>query len=170
MGQPDGSHLSVRPALITPIPARRGGRPEAGAARLLAAVLAVCFAGGQLLQLGHHLIVRHATCPEHGEPVHLTRPSADPDGRGATNPPLPPATAAVGPHKGELAGSERQDREHHDHCAVVPTRRDTGQATPRAEFAFELPGARGTELATPTGRTPKRLPVYLLAPKTSPPI
>jgi hypothetical protein len=125
-------------------------------ARALSALGAYLCLGAQLLGLVHVLVVRHATCPTHGEVTHGV----------AT-----PASLADVPLARTVRGAPSAALEHRDdHCLLfVARRRELAGLAPGAEQAAPL-------LPTPTRAgdpgeitPPPALAVLRLAPKTSPP-
>jgi hypothetical protein len=102
----------------------------------------------------HVLVVRHATCPGHGELVHGAPPVA------AQTP--PPAEKAV---EGVLASAEEED----EHCLMLATRRrEMAGLTPAAEALVHAPAVSRFEAPpVPDAQRPRAL--LLFAPKTSPP-
>ena len=115
------------------------------------ALAVVCF-GGQLSSIVHLALVRHATCLEHGEPIH-----AD----GAT-----PARRAGVDNAFEVAGGS--PRHGHDHCPVSAATARGDLAAPSAAASIPAgPGpSEGPSRAIPLVRP---VPLLLLAPKSSPP-
>src|SRR5689334_2905511 len=73
----------------------------------------------------HVLVVRHATCPGHGEMVHGAAPVA------ARTP--PPASKTV---QGRAAESSEED----EHCLMLATRRrEMATLTPASQPAVQVP-------------------------------
>ena len=69
----------------------------------------------QLSAFAHFALVRHATCPQHGELIHV-------DGETATARPSPHLTPDAGQ---DAAALHADDETHgHDHCAVAVTGRE----------------------------------------------
>jgi hypothetical protein len=103
----------------------------------------------------HVLVVRHATCPGHGELVHGGAPAATP---------APPPEGKVA--RGVTQSSEELD----DHCLLMATRRREMAALTSALHSI-VPAPSVTASAPPPALavvTPRAL--LLLAPKTSPPL
>jgi hypothetical protein len=138
--------------------AGRGSRKTKGMtarARALAALGAYLCLAAHLAGLVHVLVVRHATCPSHGELVHGSAPRPS-----ATPPAIDQVVRAVAPE------SEEQD----EHCLFVATRRrEMAGLVPARTITIQAAPVVRTEppAAVPalTARTPLRV-----APKTSPPI
>jgi hypothetical protein len=123
-------------------------------ARALAVFGAYLCLATHLTGVVHVLVVRHSTCPGHGELVHSGPPVA-------TQTP-PPAGRAV---EGVLASAEDQD----EHCLMLATRRrEMAGLTPASQVLVSPPD--GTRFESPP--VPEALPpraLLLFAPKTSPP-
>jgi hypothetical protein len=105
----------------------------------------------------HVLVVRHATCPGHGEMIHGGAPVV------ARTP--QPADAVL------TATPADRDEEGDEHCLFVATRRreSAGLAPAPIISAVAAAPAASIELALPPAiRAPRAL--LRLAPKTSPPI
>lgn len=129
-------------------------------ARGSAAALALLWALAPILAYAHMLHVGHATCPEHGELVHLD--AAAPDAA-AARPTDPLAGGGVA-----LESSEDGEAHEHQHC-VAATARKAQAAVSSARPALLL---AATATLQPVGREAIARPasaLYLLAPKTSPP-
>jgi hypothetical protein len=112
----------------------------------------VCLAA-QLLAVVHLLVVRHATCPDHGEVTHGVAHARD-----ATRP-----TAADRIQPGVAA-------DHADeHCLFVATRRRE-MASLHPAAGTVVTSLTSPERLSPPGAPPRLLTrVLRLAPKTSPP-
>ena len=112
----------------------------------------------QILSFGHLLLVRHVTCPEHGDFIHVQRSS------------FGPATADAGSvlQRSILATEPCVDAEH-DHClACVETNRRallSGPPQVLEHHAFAVSALRGSRAAF-------FAPIDLirLSPKSSPPL
>jgi hypothetical protein len=125
-------------------------------ARALSALGAYLCLSAQLLGLMHVLLVRHATCPGHGEVTHGIEPSAS-----HVDQPLVVTVRGGGPII-----------EHRDeHCLLfVARRRDlAGLVTERPDALAPLPPVPGPAVVAATALVPT-LAVLRLAPKTSPPV
>jgi hypothetical protein len=124
-------------------------------ARALSALGAYLCLSAQLLGLVHVLLVRHATCPSHGEVTHGVDASAS-----HVDQPLALSVHNAGPTV-----------EHRDeHCLLfVARRRDLAALSPTSASALAplppvtAPAVVGASALLPT------LAVLRLAPKTSPP-
>jgi hypothetical protein len=114
----------------------------------------LCLAS-HLAGIVHVLVVRHATCPGHGEMVHGGAPLVAP-----TPPPAEKAVRGVA----EQAGEELDE-----HCLMLATRRrEMATLTPASQPLVHAPIL--TRLEAPpvlAAVTPRAL--LRLAPKTSPP-
>lgn len=114
---------------------------------------------GNLATVVHAVTVRHVTCPEHGELVHLAVAPSD-------------AEAQIGPtdgrgslQEGPVTGAPRA----HHHCGICALGRDRVARTvqaPRAVVAAPLAAPPPTP---PVDAPRAQLAVYQFAPKTSPP-
>ena len=115
-----------------------------------AATLAAWFAAAEIASFAHEAAVRHATCAEHGESIHV--------GAGATTP--APARQRVTP--GSTAAAD------HDHCSVTPMAAgDTPDCAPTlSSSAAPQPSIDVIPPAAP----PPAIALLLVAPKSSPPV
>jgi hypothetical protein len=109
----------------------------------------------QVMGLLHVLVVRHATCPSHGEIVHGAAPAVAPT----------PSAADT-----TVSAAPVADEESDDHCLYVATRRELAGLASGGLAAVSA-------AATPDVRAPVLPPLIhvpgalvRLAPKTSPPI
>ncbi len=125
----------------------RSARPHVVLALALVALIA------QASGFTHYVLVRHATCPEHGELVHATEGS--------------PAT-----HADEAPGlrASASGADGHDHCVFSCLRRERtalgelGRAVP---LPLSAEHGAGFEHDAPP---PPSIALFLLAPKNSPPV
>jgi hypothetical protein len=120
-------------------------------ARALTALGAYFCLAAQAVGLLHVLVVRHATCPSHGELVH---------GAAVATPRAADDTVQAPPAAGEDVD---------DHClALANRRRDLAALTPVLE---QLPAPEVHPRALPPAPAAAlaALPLLRLAPKTSPP-
>ncbi len=130
------------------------GRPRHGAA---AAVIAVGLMLGQAIGLLHASLVRHETCPQHGEQVEIGGATAFAERTSATD----TTVAAIRPADPELPPEHR-------HCEAT--------LLPRAAIAGPVVAAADGEAAPERIALPRRprtiaaVRIYRLAPKQSPPI
>lgn len=112
---------------------------------------------GQLAGVAHMALVRHVTCPEHGELLH-----AEDDGTPSAPTPAD-GTASL------AALTEDSESSHgHDHCAVAIQRR--AQTMPVSRVAVAHTVSPVTEASNE--RAAPAMPlgaIYRLAPKSSPP-
>jgi hypothetical protein len=119
-------------------------------ARALTALGAYFCLAAQAVGLLHVLVVRHATCPSHGELVH---------GAAVATSRAPDDTVQA------PAAGEDVD----DHCLVLANRRrDLALLTPVLE-ALPAPEVHPRALPPVTAAALVALPLLRLAPKTSPP-
>jgi hypothetical protein len=141
---------------------RRSGWLQQSTAALLACLVALSGIAG----IVHRTATVHVVCPEHGELVH-----ADGDAHGAitamgTADPRPvPWREGIGPVGGPARGEAGDD---HEHCGLSSTELKR-LSRPLSCQAHSLVGA--TELVRPfvAAILPARSPLYLTAPKNSPP-
>jgi hypothetical protein len=124
-------------------------------ARALAVFGAYLCLATHLAGIVHVLVVRHATCPGHGEMIHGGAPAA-----AQTPPPAEKVARGVLPESAE---------EVDDHCLMMATRRrEMATLAPAPQGLVEAPAvARLEALPVPTSFPARTL--LLLAPKTSPP-
>jgi hypothetical protein len=110
----------------------------------------------QILSFGHLLTVRHLTCLEHGDIIHVEQSAAK---------------LEVGTHASRqpsLAAAESSVGADHEHCLVcVDANRRSLLAVPEKAFAHHGFGVSVAHAATTTFFTPVDL--ILLSPKNSPP-
>jgi hypothetical protein len=127
--------------------------------RALHALGAYLCLSAQLLGVLHVLVVRHATCPTHGELTHgipLVAASEVP-----VAPPAETARAAT------PTAIEHQD----EHCLMVATRRrEMAGLAPSSAILATPPVPPTMPLTTAAIVIVASLPVLRLAPKTSPPL
>lgn len=125
-----------------------------------AAIAALCLVG-QLSVSAHLALVRHATCPEHGEAIHS----------GKTLAPVAAGESGAGPSDypsvGALTGGA--SRHDHEHCVIATLRRE------RAVFQRQQLGVLGAAPSESQGShhlpdaPPSPVALFLIAPKGSPP-
>lgn len=127
---------------------------KAAQRQIFSFALVALFLAAQVSSFTHELLVRHVTCPEHGELIHADESTA---GSPAEEPALAvrAAPAAISTHG-------------HEHCLACTARR--GQlfiAAPTAALVV----APALKLAAGAARRTTPAPVALLrlAPKSSPP-
>jgi len=110
----------------------------------------------------HVLVVRHATCPSHGEIIH--------GGAASANARLAATAAPVAPGASVRAAAPESGEDLDEHCLFVATRRRemAGLAPARGAVLRTAPISAvdaPPSIAAVTVRT-----IFRLAPKTSPPI
>jgi hypothetical protein len=132
--------------------------------RYLAACVAALCLVAQFSSFAHMLLVRHATCPDHGELIH-----ANEEGGSAS---IERGQLANASEEQVPAFEARRDAasEHgHDHCAVLANRRDSTTLTAaQSPVLIGPPGLSGIQDHQEDLR-PVSFALYLLAPKNSPP-
>jgi hypothetical protein len=123
-------------------------------ARALFALGAYLCLAAHLAGLVHVLVVRHATCPSHGEVVHGDLPEA----------PAVPSEGAT------FSGHPTAPADEDEHCLYLATRRRDLALLPAPAAALE---PRLAEAAAPAPDAPPLVlssaALLRLAPKTSPP-
>src|SRR5712671_1284532 len=141
-------------------------RRDAGNTRLmrlaptrLATVLAAVMAISPVLGALHDASVRHVACPDDGElieaPVGRAHAHARAGEERALFPELPIAPSAPGAD--------------HDHCAIAQHLRGSFGVTVSQPATGFLGGGATQPADAPDDSTPRRLALYRLAPKASPP-
>lgn len=133
----------------------RARRPGVGAASYL-------LLAAQILSLAHLLVVRHVTCPEHGDVMHSGQPRETLSARPIVRDGLAsrPATADEAP----------QAESGHDHCLVCSITQERFALSPTVST-----GAESNALPIPFASRPGTgpfapVPVIALSPKNSPPL
>lgn len=131
-------------------------RARARGLRLISQILLAV----QLLSFGHLLSIRHVTCLEHGDIIHLQR---------AETPPNKADGRATGASSHSMEATESAAEAEHDHCLACmdASRRYllTGPTQPVfvcQVFVSPVPTARSTFSAP--------VDLILLSPKNSPPL
>jgi hypothetical protein len=124
-------------------------------ARLLLAIGAYVCLATHLMAMLHVVVVRHGTCPDHGELVH-----------GAA----PVVVAAVVPTDRTARDATREAAEEPDeHCLLLATRRRELAALAPGNHPLLLAPAPDTRDFLPIIAPPPPRALLLIAPKTSPP-
>jgi len=130
---------------------------------LLGVIVPLALLAGQVSTVVHSMVVEHERCLEHGELVHRTLARGVDDLE---------ATAGLARKDGRRAGLDpapATDGHGHEHCLSFVNRRDVLRtAQPPAATAFAPPS-----IATSSPMAPATLAcdeIFLLAPKTSPPL
>jgi hypothetical protein len=134
-----------------------------GSLRVLSVPVACFLVLSQLAAFLHFFTVGHSACPEHGELVHA-----------ALGHPATAASSLDSPGRvkgGTIERGPESDAAHeHDHCMICSQRREhaTLQRAP-----VVVPPHLGAELGLArdgSARIHSSVPLYLLAPKNSPPV
>lgn len=131
-----------------------------GSGKVPAIALAALCLLGPILSYAHMLLVAHARCPEHGELLHVEAPGAVQLGA---------RTEAAG-GLSVIGSAERLSSESHahDHCVVASARKaETVLESAGAIAVIEPAGSPGGGDERRAGSAP--VPLYVLAPKNSPP-
>lgn len=126
--------------------------------QVVAALVVLAFVAGNLASSVHAATERHGRCPEHGEVIHFGEetPRAD---VARTESPGPVAVDAAGdasPHE-------------HEHCYLCPTARERAGLAAATVATCTVPA----ELPLPRHAlavAPAIADLYIIAPKTSPPV
>jgi len=125
--------------------------------RSTALALALLCLAGQAFTLLHLVLVRHVTCPEHGELIH---PSELRRGEAADR--YQPGATAI-----DVAAAPTAHR--HDHCPATSLRRERA-AVARPGHSIRADGACAAAVPTRHDIPPAtQVSLLLLAPKSSPP-
>jgi hypothetical protein len=116
-------------------------------------LLAVAALGGQLAAVADALFVAHVTCPTHGDRVHVDEDA--------------PARA---PEKWATLGEATADTDGHAHAACLVDD-DVEYVPPAAAPALAAPAVESPRdpIAVAAALPRRRVPLYRLAPKNSPP-
>lgn len=128
--------------------------------RRLAGLVATFCLLGQLSTLAHNILVRHATCAEHGELVHQST--------------APGATKAISAARRDVAvrasaADDQAEGHGHEHCLVLAHGRGhVGLDGASAPATVEPPEYQAVAPVAAPARAASHT-VYRLAPKTSPP-
>jgi hypothetical protein len=130
----------------------------------LTAATAYLALAAHLCAIVHVVVVRHATCPTHGELVHE-------GGRaGASALTGEDDRAPAEPHKGIRSDDRASVESADEHCLVVATsRRDSAGLTAQTGAVLaRMPQASGAVVDRDTASA-VAFPLFLIAPKNSPP-
>jgi hypothetical protein len=127
--------------------------------RGFAALLAALCVLGPILAQAHLVLVQHARCAEHGELLHL----------GATAPSESAVSSDSATGSGVSAPRTDPSESHeHDHCVIASGRKTQAPAGSTAPLLSLSPPVR-TVSPNVAGQLAPLLPLYILAPKNSPP-
>lgn len=129
--------------------------------RYAAAALAALCLLGPILDYTHMLVVRHATCPEHGELIHVDEAGTSAGGHGDEVRPGSPTVA--------LQSSQDAESHQHDHCVVVLCRKVQAPLGSVAGAVLAPPLAASLQSIDQDAVARSPIAIYLLAPKNSPP-
>jgi len=144
--------MFARPSTSRAVPLRR---------QVWCAVVACLFVGGQIASGLHAATETHATCPEHGETIHVTDHPAD---AGA------PVQASADHRDGASVDPALPDeRAHeHEHCYLCPNTRERAALT-RVDRQAPAIGDTLDPPPFPMVAAMVRGEIYVIAPKNSPP-
>lgn len=120
--------------------------------RLRAALVVIVLVAGQFAALLHSAAAVHATCPEHGEPIHVV------DGI---------ASADEAPRVPEILASNALETSAHEHCKLAGNRRET-RDSPRPAAALASTEFVVADRNTGDEHAPA-IAVLRVSPKQSPP-
>jgi len=124
-------------------------------ARLFAAFGAYLCLATHLMGVLHVLVVRHATCPDHGEVVHGEEPV--------------PAETSTLPGQAARDATRDPDEEADDHCLLMATRRrEVAPPPPGHQLILFSPVISTLETSAAAAAAPAGA-LLRFAPKTSPP-
>jgi hypothetical protein len=151
-----GTARAMRQSLFMRVTRSRSAR------RHLAAALVLCASTGQLGNLAHLAVVRHAVCLEHGELVHADDERIRPSGHARDK--RESANASLQPR------SDSSAAHGHDHCGATAHQREF--ALPRAPCCegVALPAASGVDSIVERPAQNASWAIFRLAPKASPPV
>lgn len=148
--------LTEHPAFVT-VPFT-SMRVRSAQRQIFSIALAALFVAAQLSSFTHELLVRHVTCPEHGELIHADEATAS-----------LPVSSDDAPALAYRATSVEVSGHGHEHCSVCTARREqlfiAAPSAPLVSAATlkEVVGVeRGNCLPAPVA-------LLRLAPKSSPP-
>ena len=135
--------------------------------RRIAALLLPLFLGAYLLDAVHYTAVEHAPCPVDGVLAHVD------DGHGHGH--APHATELE--DDGDPSSSERasrivpapDDHEGHGHCSLLLLSREAVADGDGPALTGSAPELAAGSIPASTAAAGPRIPVFLLAPKNSPP-
>lgn len=140
------AHSGLRPGIL----------PRTGLGRA-ALLLAALLLGAQALDFGHRLAQAHEICAEHGELVHVDTSSLQAD------------AARCGDGASQPAAAPREDSAaSHEHCGLAALGQPS-LPTPIPAAAVSLPLEASRELPPVASERTSGIPLFLLAPKQSPP-
>ncbi len=111
---------------------------------------------GQLSTLFHLALVRHVTCPQHGELVHATDDAAAISGAraGLQIRAVPPSV----------------DHHGHDHCLISTSRREDSVGPAAARVFVPAAAAVSAVSRQDPAQSSRGVALLRLAPKSSPPV
>ncbi len=117
----------------------------------------------QILSLGHLMVVRHVTCPEHGDIIHAGQPHeashalpSDDDAEDASSRPC-------------IEGTGPRAEGVHDHCFICTSTHERFALLPPARQATSsIEAARPIPLSSESGPF-TTVDLIVLSPKNSPP-
>ena len=153
------NHLTPCSAPATLIAEMFSLRPRVKRSLFPGIALATLFVATQLTGLTHLIMVRHVTCPDHGELVHSEGPTLASPGDALRTPPGTSYRAAP----------RQADSHGHDHCLVSLSRREqlsAPVATTTLTIAYPWPESAPVERV---GSRAAGAALLRLAPKSSPP-
>ncbi len=126
--------------------------------RCLLALVALFYVAQHVSAVAHFALVRHAVCDEHGELVDVDAAlSAAPESRAAADPGL--SSGESSSHSGH----------GHEHCGVLAHLLQQHSPPVFAGIPVRVAAIQTVAGATCTSAPLVAIPVYLLAPKNSPP-
>jgi hypothetical protein len=112
----------------------------------------------QLLSIGHLFFVRHVTCPDHGDIMHVEHPAGISQAGEGADLPIRPVLVSTE----DIAGPE------HDHCLVC-AHADRRCVVPGPTLACAAPTLVGRSVQAAAATSFAPIDLLLLSPKNSPP-
>jgi hypothetical protein len=133
-----------------------------GAFRALSVSVAFFVVLSHLASFLHFIVVSHSLCPEHGELVHAS----------AGHETAEVAASASERVRGQVVerSSDVVDNDGHDHCELWSERREHAVLRRASSIAPPDLGSGLTLVRDRGARLLSSVPLYVLAPKNSPPV
>jgi hypothetical protein len=160
--RPDGETAEVRELMNrTKMRTDRGHR--ALWVRVLALIVVAFTLASQASSLAHLVLIEHAVCPEHGEWLHADELATHAEGAPGNAPHAETSSIrATVPTDG--FGHE------HEHCAVLSERRQSLAEEPSSPVVLLSVGPDRVSGGPTYALSARSVPIFQLAPKTSPPV
>lgn len=133
--------------------------------RVLSVAIAALCVGAQLSGLLHMLLVQHVVCPEHGELIHADeRGKSDAHGGSVRVTSSDPAPIAI------HAAPDSSESHADDHCLICAQPREPAALSGPVHGLMISVGSSVAPVASIDSVDSGRIPIYMLAPKNSPPV